>query len=152
MAMLPVMIALDTNKDGVLSEQEINNASKALLSLDKNNNRKIDAEELRPTFPSMGQGAGNNGPAGAGPFAQQMLDRVFRQSDKDGDGKLSADEVPERMSQAFDRGDTNGDGLLEKSEVEELFTSFGNTLGPNRGGVGSSPDSQGTKPKRPGDK
>lgn len=152
MAMLPVMIALDTDKDGVLSEKEINNAAKSLMSLDKNNDRKIDAEELRPAFPAMGQGGGPGGAMGGGRYSGQMLDRMFSQNDKDGDGKLSADEVPERMKQAFDRGDSNGDGLLEKSEVEELLKSFGGGQGPNRGGAGSNQDSQGTKPKRPSDK
>ena len=51
----PVMEAIDKNKDGTLTADELKNASKALAALDKNKDGKIDQEEMRPQF-DRGQG------------------------------------------------------------------------------------------------
>ena len=47
----PVMEVLDANHDGVIDAEEIANASKALLKLDKNGDGKLTFEEVRPPFP-----------------------------------------------------------------------------------------------------
>ena len=44
----PLMAALDADKDGALSADEIANAATALLTLDKNADGKLDRMELRP--------------------------------------------------------------------------------------------------------
>jgi hypothetical protein len=44
----PIMVALDTDKDGELSADEIAAAATTLLTLDKNKDGKISAEEMRP--------------------------------------------------------------------------------------------------------
>ncbi|MGV3722324.1 MAG: hypothetical protein ACO1SX_15565, partial [Actinomycetota bacterium] len=46
--MLPVMVALDADKNGEISGSEINNAPAALRTLDKNSDGKLTLEELRP--------------------------------------------------------------------------------------------------------
>ncbi len=51
----PIFAALDTNQDGVLTSDEIDNAPKSLLILDKNHDGVITQEEARPAF---GQGRG----------------------------------------------------------------------------------------------
>ena len=43
------------------------------------------------------------------------------QLDKDGDGKLSREEVPERMAEMFSRIDTNADGFLDASEMSAMM-------------------------------
>jgi len=58
---IPVMAALDENKDGMISIAEIQNAEKALTALDKNGDGKIDGNELRPSFGAPG---GFGGPGG----------------------------------------------------------------------------------------
>jgi hypothetical protein len=69
----PLMHALDTDKDGVLSAEEIAAASANLLAkLDKNKDGKIDRKELlppRPQGPQDGQGprAGQGPQDGQGP-------------------------------------------------------------------------------------
>jgi len=55
----PVMAVLDANKDGVIDADEIANASKALLKLDKNGDGKLTMDELRPARP---EGEGQDGP------------------------------------------------------------------------------------------
>jgi collagen type III alpha len=52
-----------------------------------------------------------------------MVDRLFDENDTDGDGKLSRDEIPERVERLFDRADKNEDGFVDRSE---LMTSLQN--------------------------
>jgi hypothetical protein len=47
----PVIAVLDANHDGVIDATEIANASAALLTLDKNGDGQLTAEELRPPRP-----------------------------------------------------------------------------------------------------
>ena len=61
LARLPVYKALDANSDGVLSKEEIANASAALLTLDKDGNGELSAEEISPAR----RGGGADGAGGA---------------------------------------------------------------------------------------
>ena len=68
----PLMVALDTDKDGVLSAAEIAAATENLKKLDKNGDGKIDRVELlppRPQGPQDGKGPqdGQGPQAGQGP-------------------------------------------------------------------------------------
>jgi len=51
----PLMTALDADKDGEISADEIKNASDALKQLDKNNDGKVSGEEARPRFGPFGR-------------------------------------------------------------------------------------------------
>jgi EF hand len=66
----PVMAVIDANHDGVIDETEIANASKALLTLDKNGDGKLTPAELRPPRPQGVDGQrgarGQRGPNGPG--------------------------------------------------------------------------------------
>jgi hypothetical protein len=55
------MEALDTNRDGILDADEIKNATKALLKLDKNTDGQLTQDELRPARPPGGRGPGGPG-------------------------------------------------------------------------------------------
>jgi len=153
MQMMPVLAALDANKDGIISKSEINNAAAALRKLDKNGDGELDAEEMRPSRPEGGRsrgGAPEGGPGGerggrsAG--AGGMMDRIMSQ-DKNQDGKLSKDEVDERMLPMFDRLDANSDGSIDKSEIEAAAARMGGGRG-GRGGPGGN-QGGGQRPQRP---
>jgi hypothetical protein len=60
---LPVLAALDANKDGVIDANEIANASAALKALDKNGDGQLTHDEIMPPRP---EGAGVPG-EGRGP-------------------------------------------------------------------------------------
>jgi len=59
-----IMRALDANQDGVIDATEIANAANELLTLDKNGDGKLTADEVMPARPEGGRGPG--GPGGKG--------------------------------------------------------------------------------------
>ena len=134
MRMMPVLAALDQDKDGILSKAEIANATAALKTLDKNKDGKLDQEEMRPDFGAM-RGRGGFRPGGegggrpqrpAGDTQERMrgfVTRILNDNDKDKDGKLTKSELPERMQGMLERGDKNKDGAIDKAELEELFAN-----------------------------
>jgi len=101
----PVLLALDTDHDGVLSPAEIAAAPSVLLKLDTDGDGRLTSLEYLPS-----QAA----PAGQDPEAlvQQMM-----LLDTNGDGVLTANEVPERMQGLFTRADTDHDGKLTPDEI-----------------------------------
>ncbi|MDP6722140.1 MAG: hypothetical protein QGF59_25980, partial [Pirellulaceae bacterium] len=63
----PVLSAIDTNKDGEISAEELKKAATALKTLDKNKDGQIADAELRPDFGAGGfppPGGGRGGPGG----------------------------------------------------------------------------------------
>lgn len=114
MRMLPIIVALDTNSDGVIDAQEIANAPAALKKLDKNGDTKLTEDELRPTPRGTERGAGPN--------PEEMVRRLM-EFDKNSDGKLAKDELPERVQAMMDRADADKDGFLSKDEIRKLAES-----------------------------
>ena len=74
-------------------------------------------------------------------YAQGLLNRY----DANKDGKLSGDELPERMRGMVERADENKDGALDKAELEAMARRFGEGRGP--GGPGGR-DRDGDRPGR----
>ena len=125
----PLLSALDSNHDGVLDEAELAQAPAALRALDRNGDARITPDEMSPM---MGRGRG--GPEGRGGFAGRGREeegpqrpdpaeeavKTYLAFDKDGDGKLTRDEVPERMQGIFERGDANHDGVLTTDELRAM--------------------------------
>lgn len=129
----PLLEALDADRNGELSKEEIENAVVALKTLDKNSDGKLDGAEIRPNFEGMGRGFGEGGPGGGGGNPQEMVDRMMAM-DANKDGKLSKDEIPERLQSMLTRSDKNSDGSLDKDEI--LATSRERMGGPGAPGFG----------------
>ena len=79
-----------------------------------------------PASPTVAQ-KGKGSPGGSGRPSLMSYD-------KDGDGKVSKDEVPEEMKRYFDRMDSDGDGFITQSEVDALRQSAGGGVRPAGGG------------------
>lgn len=159
----PLLTALDADGDHVISADEIRNAAKALAKLDKNNDGKLDRDELRPDLGDRrpggfdgppprreGEGGrpgggGRGGEGGRPGSSDEFLDRVMS-FDQDKDGKLSRKEIPERMQRMLDRGDTNKDGSLDRDELKKMFDQFQG----GRRGQGGRPPGDGGRPPRDG--
>ncbi len=132
-------------------------AKMMMQRFDKDGDQKLNAEELVAALGEMrppggaggpggfgggpgGFGGGPGGTGGPGGFGggAQFAGRMFEQNDKDGDGKLTGDEIPERMRQGLARIDANGDQSIDRSELEKMMSNFGREGGrpPRDGGQG----------------
>jgi hypothetical protein len=64
-----------------------------------------------------GPGAESAGRGGGQDDRQQLVRRLLGQHDRNGDGSLSGDEIPEGDRQRFVQADTNGDGVVTSAEL-----------------------------------
>ncbi len=134
----PLLNVLDKNRDGELSEEEIDLAVASLKTLDRNRDRRLDASELRSGFPGQGPlGAPRNfsgpeTPANPSPAGnpEVMLERMNRM-DRNSDNKLSRDELPESMQPMIERFDRDTDGALNQEELRSMVRDrFANSGAP----------------------
>jgi hypothetical protein len=104
-----------------------------------------DAFDRMPLGPG---GRGGRGGRGGGPLrgvpVDDLVERVMA-FDKNKDGKVTKDELPERMHYLFELGDTNKDGALDREELQRLAEKLRDqgppAQGPRggRGGRGGPP-------------
>lgn len=113
----PLLMLLDTDRNGELSSEEIAAAADALRKLDRNNDGKLTLDEL-PRQPFMRPGSGGQ------PAPEQEMSRLGGM-DRNNDGKITKDELPERMQEYFSRLDANGDGSLDREELRQLYRRMG---------------------------
>lgn len=101
-AVPPILAFFDTDRDGVLSKDEIRNASKALGRLDHDGDGEVTAEEARPPVPPRDE--------------RPPPPPVIAALDADRDGTVSAGEM-ENAPDSLKRLDKNGDGELSPEEL-----------------------------------
>jgi hypothetical protein len=83
---------------------------------------------------SVAQPPGQKGgvPKGFGPppgvSVEDIVERIMA-FDRNKDGKVTRDELPERMHHLFALGDTNKDGALDRDEVRKLAASLAGVPG-----------------------
>jgi Ca2+-binding EF-hand superfamily protein len=105
--------AIDTNKDGKITQDEIAaHRAAEFAAADTNGDGQLDAEEL------------------AAQMLKQMLARqaarMIENLDDDGNGALSTAEMREGpMSRNFARIDTDNDGAISKEEAQAAFAKVG---------------------------
>ena len=93
----------------------------------------------RPGGPPRQEGAGQER-AGGGRRGGGRLN--FKQLDKNGDGKVSLDEMPEDRRERFGRMDANGDGFIDQDEqkaIEERMQQWRQQQGEQQGNWGGGP-------------
>ena len=116
----PVIAALDADLDGVISAEEIANASAALLALDTDADGSLSQEETRPPRPE--RPVGHHGP------------RDVMRHDADADGVVTLDEFTAHATEAFARIDANADGKIEQAEADAATPPPGPREGRGRRG------------------
>jgi len=100
----PVIAALDVDRDGVISAEEIANATATLLALDTNGDGNISGEELRPPHPEGTPGRHRGGD--------------IMRHDANEDGAVTLEEFVAPAAEEFARIDADGNGKIEQPEAE----------------------------------
>ncbi len=100
----------------------------------------VDPSPATPNYGPSTESAEGQGGFGGGGDSAETVARLMRM-DANGDGKLSGDEVGERMQRFIGRADANKDGLVTKEEIEAMLQqdaaaggSTGGNADGNRGG------------------
>ncbi len=108
---LPLMSALDQNRDGKISPEEQEGAPGALAKLDTNQDGRIEMRELAPPRPPRGgRGPGRRGPGGRGPGFGPQPENVDRQSPDEIEIKDGAATIPDRA--AFEALSYQGEDVM----------------------------------------
>jgi Ca2+-binding EF-hand superfamily protein len=117
-AAVAVFAALDLDRDGSLSTEEIAKAPQSLAALDQDGNGGIATVEMQQSPVARANG----------PDLARVWQRLL-QADKDSDGRLSQTEAPERMQRNFERVDTNKDGFIEEAEFKSSVARLRAAMG-----------------------
>jgi hypothetical protein len=160
----PIMALLDSNHNGVLESEEIDQAIVMLRRMDRNGDGRLTGEEFaqrregdRPPMREGARPGGDRAPEGRRPpegsregqrpTPEQMKER-FLQADKDGDKRLSKDEAPDRLKEGFDRVDSDDSGFIEEAELDALIRRLEQgTRGPREGQGRDPREGQGRGPR-----
>lgn len=129
----PFIAALDTNRDGTISNDELAAASTSLQALDVNKDGQLSADELRPAFQRSGR-AGRMGPPNPrrgrpdatqarggrrGPGPGRPGNPIVSSIDANGDRTLSAEEIA-AAPEALKKLDRNNDGQLTQDDLRPV--------------------------------
>jgi len=103
---------LDANKDSKVTLDEVPAERKEIFErgmarFDKDSDKSLSLTEFKEMMSGMSMGGRPGG---------EMLKKIM-EGDKNGDGKLSKEEAPERMRQQFEKIDADKDGYLQKEEI-----------------------------------
>ena len=165
---------LDTDGDGNITMAEVRPQSgpggpmgdpaQIITENDKNNDGKLQQEEIPPYLARMFEGADTNGDGaidrdelaaqmeqmrgrmrgGRGNFEGDLQETVkqMMQLDRNGDGLLSTNEIPQQMMPMLQGADNNRDGVLDPQEVQSVAERMARSRG-RRGGPRSDRQPQG---------
>jgi Ca2+-binding EF-hand superfamily protein len=132
----------DKDGDGKVGMGEWSISSMRLADVDRNGDQLLDLDELTEFFSSRG-GAKQKGPGdrpmgppkgdapgrdGAG--AREMAEGIMQRLDKDGDGRITAEEMPKGGRLDLSKADRNGDGGVDLIELSLVIGQRAGGEGP----------------------
>lgn len=113
----------DTNEDGKLTQEELDDARKKLLAAhDSDKDGKLSLAEYEKLWLEV---------------KRQRMVRSFQKVDRDGDASVTIDEFLKPYAKIVERMDSNGDGALDRDDHRKRHGGMG------RGGMGKQDGSGG---------
>ncbi len=117
---------LDKNQDGKLTKDELpERMGDRIMAADSNGDGAVTQAELQAARERMGGRRGPDAQGRGGGEGRPDPAQLFTRLDKNNDGKLTKDELPEWMTERLMAGDTNGDGVITKAEFEAAREKMG---------------------------
>ena len=110
-------LIFDSDRDGVISGLEIQNASQALYILDVNGDKRISRQELNSSSQSNRSRSELERSVSS---RRNFVIRIFNH-DKDDNGKVTRNEMPDRMRELLQLGDHDKDGAISRREAGEIY-------------------------------
>jgi len=78
---------------------------------------------------SNGKPEADDGAARRRPNLAEIVAKVFKDNDKNNNGKLERDEVSGPLQSGFDAADTDGDGTVSRQELSATMRKFMSAVG-----------------------
>ena len=92
----------DADKDGALTKEEITTGlTKKVTDNDKDGDGALTLEEFKAEWEKM---------------TQERMVRAYQRMDRDGNGKVTTEELTEQADRMFERGDRNNDGKIDSND------------------------------------
>jgi collagen type III alpha len=117
---------LDKDNDGKISKDEApERMREGFARVDTNNDGFLDQAELGRMFAGFQRPGGQPGqPGQPGGEMLERMRQMYKDADKNGDGKLSKDEAPDRLKERFADVDKNSDGFIDQQEQMQAVGAF----------------------------
>ena len=120
--------ALDRNRDGKLQQNEIDLAVVVLRRMDENEDGDVSQSEIKlpPRRPGNAnqRRPGQQDPSQNRDRGRPSFESFLKSVDKNGDGKISKEEAPERMKERFGEADSDSDGFIDQKEQQVMIEGF----------------------------
>ena len=124
--------SMDKNGDGKVQLSELDPSTRSSVAVyDKNKDGILSKEEMSAQNNSATFGGGNGGAPGPGGGSavgpgggggqDQMMEQMLSGLDKNGDGKVSVEELPLSIRRNMMKADTNKDGFISGDEMLNGF-------------------------------
>jgi len=120
----PVILALDLDKDGVISQLEIKNAVSSLSALDSNGDGKLSSSEIHAKSKFSQVNVPVASKLQLGVSVEYYVEKMLLKYDKNDNNQLEKSELPEIMVSMLSMIDPDKNGILTVGELLDMQSNM----------------------------